>query len=121
MKRVTSILLLGIAVAVVAGVTPLKWKTTTIELGQVEKNEVKELNFEFTNTTAASVKIIEAKGSCGCTDVKFPESEIQPGETASVSASFRSGKVGTFKKNIRIKTSESDEYTYLYFTGEVVE
>lgn len=113
--------MLGIAVAVVAGMSPIKWKTTSIDLGEVSKDEVKELSFEFTNTTGAAIRIVEAKGSCGCTNVKFPQEEIKAGETASITANFRSGKLGAFKKNIQIKTTESDEYTYLYFNGEVVE
>ncbi|MEQ9466041.1 MAG: DUF1573 domain-containing protein [Ekhidna sp.] len=121
MRKATFIVMLGIAVAVVAGMSPIKWKTTSIDLGQVAKNEMKELTFEFTNTSGSSIQILEAKGSCGCTDVKYPEGEIKAGETASISANFQSGKVGAFKKNIRIKTSESEEYTYLYFNGEVVE
>lgn len=121
MKKTVSILFLGIAVAVVAGVTPLKWKATSIYLGDVSINESRALSFEFTNTSSEAITILEAKGSCGCTNVKFPETAIEAGETASITANFRSGKVGAFKKNIRIKTSESEEYTYLYFTGEVVE
>lgn len=121
MRKATFILMLGIAVAVVAGMTPLKWKTTSIDLGQVSKEEVTQLNFEFTNTSGSAIKIVEAKGSCGCTKIQFPNEEIKAGETASISANFKSGKLGAFKKNIRIKTSDSDEYTYLYFQGEVVE
>jgi len=121
MRKATFVVLLGIAVAVVAGMSSIKWKTTSIDLGQVAKNEMKDLEFEFTNVTGEPIKILEAKGSCGCTNVQFPKSEIRAGETASISANFRSGKVGAFKKNIRIKTSESNEYTYLYFKGEVVE
>ncbi|GAB4241221.1 MAG: DUF1573 domain-containing protein [Ekhidna sp.] len=121
MRKATFIVMLGIAVAVMASFTSITWKTTMIDLGQVSKDESKELAFEFTNTSDAPIRIIEAKGSCGCTNVKFPEAEIGAGETASITANFRSGKVGAFKKNIRIKTSVSDEYTYLYFKGEVVE
>jgi hypothetical protein len=121
MKKSISIIFLGIAVAVVAGISPLKWKVTTIDLGEVAANETKALQFEFTNASDGSITILEAKGSCGCTDVRYPEGEIKAGETASITANFKSAKTGTFKKNIRIKTSESEEYTYLYFTGEVVE
>ncbi len=121
MRKATFIVMLGIAVAVVAGMAPLKWKSTSIDLGQVTKNEVQDLSFEFTNMTESPIRILEAKGSCGCTNVKFPDGEIKAGETASITANFRSGKVGAFRKNIRIKTSESEDYTYLYFNGEVVE
>ena len=121
MKKATSILFLGIAVAVMASISPLTWKTTTIDLGEVAKNEARALSFEFTNSSSSAVTILEAKGSCGCTNVEYPKTEIAPGATASITASFKSSKVGAFKKNIRIKTSESEAYTHLYFTGEVVE
>ncbi len=121
MKKVTSIFFLGITVAVIAGISPFKWTTTMINLGQVTKNEARSLSFEFTNTTGEEVSIIEAKGSCGCTQIDYPKDAILPGEEATVTASFKSGKIGAFKKNIRIKTSHAEEYTYLYFSGEVVE
>ena len=113
--------MLGIAVAVVAGMAPIKWKTTSIDLGHVAQNELKDLSFEFTNMTNEPIRILEAKGSCGCTNVRFPSTEIKAGETASITANFRSGRLGAFRKNIRIKTSESSEYTYLYFKGEVIQ
>ncbi|MEM9337633.1 MAG: DUF1573 domain-containing protein [Bacteroidota bacterium] len=121
MKKATSILFLGITVAVIAGISPLKWNKTSIDLGQVTKGESKDLSFEFTNTSEEPVNILEAKGSCGCTNVQYPKEAINPGQKAVITASFKSGKVGDFKKNIRIKTSESDTYEYLYFSGEVVE
>lgn len=121
MKKSVSILFLGITVAVVAGISPLKWKSTTVELGEVSVDESRDLSFEFTNTSNQAITILEAKGSCGCTNVQFPNAEIKSGETASITANFKSGKTGAFKKNIRIKTSESEEYTYLHFTGEVVD
>ena len=121
MRKATFIVMLGIAVAVVAGMSSITWKTTSIDLGEVSKNEVKELSFEFTNNSNQAIRILEAKGSSGCTNVKFPEGEIGAGKTASITANFKSAKPGAFKKNIRIKTSDSDTYTYLYFNGEVVE
>ncbi len=113
--------MLGIAVAAVAAINPIEWKSTIIDIGEVKSGEVQNLEFEFTNQSDESVTILEAKGSCGCTNVKHPKTEIAPGETASISAQFKSAKAGVFKKNIRIKTSASQEFTYLYFKGIVLE
>lgn len=120
MKKVTFIVMLGIAVAAVAAVSPITWKETSLNLGQVEKNSSVPVEFEFTNSSEQEITILEAKGSCGCTNVSHPKTAIAPGESASITASFKSGKTGAFKKNIKIKTSASEEYTYLYFSGEVV-
>lgn len=121
MKKSISIIMLGIAVAAMAHVSSIKWKTTNLEIGQVKVNEVKELSFEFTNNGEEAVTILEAKGSCGCTVVDFPKGEIQPGKSASISANFTSSKVGVFKKSVKVKTTDSEEYTQLTFSGEVVE
>lgn len=121
MRKTTFIVMLGIAVAMMAGVTPLKWKETSIDLGQVKKGEVKEITFEFTNKSNEAIQILEAIGSCGCTKIQFPKEVIEPNESAAIKANFNSTKVGVFSKSIRIKTSDSEEYTNLYFSGEVVE
>ncbi|MCP4457634.1 MAG: DUF1573 domain-containing protein [Cytophagales bacterium] len=121
MKQTLSIVLLGIAVAVVAHVAPITWKTTSLELGQVEIGETKELSFEFTNEGDEPVRILEAKGSCGCTVVDFSKNEIKSGETATIQANFKSSKVGVFKKSVKVKTTASGEYTQLWFSGEVVD
>ena len=104
-----------------AHVAPIKWKATNLELGQVVKNETKELSFEFTNDGDEAVRILEAKGSCGCTVIDFSKDEIKSGETATIVANFKSSKVGVFKKSVKVKTTASDEYTQLWFSGEVVE
>ena len=120
MRKITLTVLLGIAVAAVASVSPLTWKSTSLDLGSVKAGASQAIAFEFTNESDSPVYIQEAKGSCGCTKVEFPKEAIAPGATASITASFQSSKVGVFKKNIKIKTSSSEAYTYLYFSGEVV-
>lgn len=121
MKKTSAILALGIAVAAIASVSPLTWKSTTLELGKVKVNETVDLTFEFTNTATEPVVILEGKGSCGCTAVKYPTEAIVPGGSAAITAQFKSSKPGVFNKTIKIKTSASDVYTTLSFSGEVVE
>lgn len=113
--------MLGIVVAAVAAVSPLTWKSTSLDLGEVQAGESIPVSFEFTNESDEPVTILGAKGSCGCTEVSHPKAAIAPGESAEISAKFSSKKAGAFKKNIKITTSASDEPIYLYFSGEVVE
>ena len=121
MKKSLSILMLGIAVAVIASTTSIEWKKTSLDLGEVKKGETKELTFEFTNNGDQAVRILEAKGSCGCTVVDYNKDEILPGESATIAANFKSSKVGMFKKTVRVKTTASENFTTLHFSGEVVE
>ena len=120
MKKITTLVLVGIAVAAMAINTSISWEATSIYLGEVKSGESVDLSFNFTNTSDAAIQITNAKGSCGCTNVQYPQTSIGPGEQAAITATFNSSKAGVFKKNIRITTSISEEPTYLYFSGEVV-
>ncbi len=120
-KHVMSVLTLAVVVAAVASVNPLSWKMTSLDLGDVSANESVDLTFEFTNASANPVTILEAKGSCGCTQVEFPKEKVGAGASAKITAKFKSGKLGVFRKTIQIKTSASEDYTVLSFTGTVVE
>ena len=47
MKKVSFIIMLGIAVAAVAAVSPISWKTTSLDLGEVKAGVSKDLEFEL--------------------------------------------------------------------------
>ena len=121
MKHSISIIFLGLAVAAMAHFSVISWKTTNLEIGQVKSGELKELSFEFTNDGTEAIQILEARGFCGCTVVDFPKTSILPGASATIAANFKSSKTGQFKKKIKVRTSASEDYTYLYFNGVVVE
>lgn len=120
MRKATVVLFLGVAVAALASVSSIKWKSLALDLGEVKVGEVQALEFEFTNTSDTPVSILEAKGSCGCTQVEYSKAPIQSGGRAFVKANFTASKAGVFNKNIRVKTSNSDEYTFLRFKGEAL-
>ncbi len=113
--------MLGVVVAAIAHVSSITWKSMNLDLGEIKVGEVKELSFEFTNNGAEAINILEAKGSCGCTVVDYPKDKIAPGESAQISANFKSSKPGQFRKSVKVKTTASDEYVQLYFSGEAVE
>lgn len=112
---------MAIAIVAMSNSSHLMWVETTQKLGEVKINELKELKFVFMNKGYESVKILEAVGSCSCTVVEFPNEEISPGSRATIKAKFRSSTPGSFRKSIKIKTSDSENYTYLHFSGIVKE
>lgn len=120
MKHILLTLGMVIAVAAVASIDALSWKVTSLDLGEVEVNESVDLSFEFTNTTSAPITILNAKGSCGCTQVEYPKEAITPGTSAKITGKFKSTKAGAFNKTIKITTSVSEEPTILSFKGTVL-
>lgn len=120
MRKTITILALGIAVAAIASINELKWTATTIDLGEIKAGEIQELVFEFENTSSLPITILDAKGSCGCTNVSYPKEPILPGSKAVLTANYRSSTLGSFHKSIRITSSDKKGLTLLYFKGQTI-
>ncbi len=120
MKTIIATMILAIA-ATAMSTTAIQWEELSLDLGKVTMGEKVTLSYTFENTGTSSVTILEAKGSCGCTDVTYTKDAIEPGGKAQVQATFLSKKTGAFSKTVSVRVSGMDEPTTLSFKGEVVE
>ncbi len=121
MKNFIFLLAMGFAAAAYSDTPNFEWKDAETKLGKVKLQEKQIIKFEFTNNSGSPIRIFEARGSCGCTVVNFPEKEILSGSKASLQVEFTPSKLGAFRKSIRVKTNESEAYTYLFLSGQAVE
>lgn len=96
------------------------WKITSYDFGEIELNKPVTAEFSFENKSTRPIKIVSAKGSCGCTVPKYSKEEIQPGESGSITATYNAAKVGVFKKSVTLKTNTEESFT-LYVSGEVTQ
>ena len=95
------------------------WKLTSYDFGQIEQHKPVTAEFSFENKSQKPIKIVSAKGSCGCTVPKYSKEEILPGESGSITATYNAAKVGLFKKSISLQTNTEESFT-LYISGEVM-
>lgn len=66
----------------------LKFKDTKKSFGFVKKGEVVKIEFDFTNLGNEPLMITDAKVSCSCTTIDYPEQPIAPNQTAKVVVTF---------------------------------
>jgi len=97
----------------------LSWKSEEIDLGEIPVGKPKAITFEFKNTGTAEVVITNVKASCGCTATKYTKAAIQPGKTATITATYNAAAKGTFKKTITVSTSAETAPKTLSFKGTV--
>jgi Protein of unknown function (DUF1573) len=102
------------------GITPISWRSDTIDLGEIPQNKPKEIDFEFKNTGKTTVVITNVKASCGCTATDYTKTPIQPGETAKVSATYNAAVKGAFSKTVTVTTNAEDAPKVLSFKGTVI-
>ena len=73
------------------------------------------------NTGTQPLLIVKAQAGCGCTAVTYPESPIEPGDTAVVGITYNpSGRPGQFSKQVLILTNTMPKRTVLEITGNVI-
>ena len=97
----------------------VKWNETTHDFGKVVQNIPATATFEFTNNGESPVVITAAKASCGCTVPRYTKEPVKPGETATVTVTYNSRKVGNFSKSVRVSFDGSQNVQVLIVKGNV--
>ena len=85
----------------------MKFEATEISIGEVPQGKPIDISFELTNQGTAALVIGQAKPSCGCTNVQYPQHPINPGDKAEITAVYSSRKAGPFTKTITVFSNAS--------------
>lgn len=87
----------------------------------LEENGKARCAIPLVNTGDEPLLIVKAQAGCGCTGISYPETPIQPGDTALVSISYNpSGRPGEFSKEVIIHTNTIPRRTTLEIVGNVI-
>ena len=91
-----------------------------VNLGEVLFQQPKTATFRLRNTGAEPMTITDVHASCGCAQVEWPREPIAAGDTATITAVFDAQLLGSFQKEIEVRTSNAEEPIYLTLQGRVV-
>lgn len=79
------------------------------DFGVIAQGDTVEHTFVFENVGSAPLKILSARGSCGCTVPSYSKEAIAPGEKGEVFVRFKSaGKSGQQNKTVTLVTNIED-------------
>ncbi|KIC65162.1 DUF1573 domain-containing protein [Chryseobacterium taiwanense] len=98
----------------------IKWKSESIDVGNIPQGKPKVIRFEFTNTSNKPIVIENVAPSCGCTTADYTKTPILPGKKGFVEASYNAANAGAFMKTVNVTTSDSKTPKTLSFKGTVV-
>ncbi len=98
------------------------FKEMTYDFGTIkEANGPVKHTFELTNTGDKPLIILDAVASCGCTRPSFSAKPIKPGKKGKVEVTFSPiGRVGTFRKTVKVKTNCVEKVISLVITGSII-
>ncbi len=99
----------------------IRFEKTEHNLGRILQGEKVGYNFIFTNDGDASLVIMDASASCGCTVPKYSREPIAPGEKGSVEVVFdSSGRMGQQSKTVTLKTNGKVQIVYLTIKADII-
>lgn len=123
MKRILFALMAVMLLQVNAWAQPeASFNESTYDFGTIKesKGAVKH-TFEFKNIGNKPLIIIDAVASCGCTKPSFTAKPIKPGKKGKVEVTFNpTGRAGTFRKTIKVRTNCPDKVSTLTITGSII-
>ncbi|CAM3361779.1 DUF1573 domain-containing protein [Flavobacterium longum] len=103
-----------------AAISAVSWKSDMIEVGEIQQNQPKNIEFEFTNTGKTDIVITNVRPTCGCTVADYTKTPIKPGEKGKVNATFNAAVKGAFTKTITVTTNAEETPKSLTFKGTVI-
>jgi len=97
----------------------VSWETQTIDLGKLKQGVPEHAVFKMKNTGGKPVLIVKAKGTCGCTDIKYSNAPVLPGQTIDVTVEYDAVDYGEFNKTITITLNIETAPQKLHLKGVV--
>jgi hypothetical protein len=97
----------------------ITWENQTLDLGAVQHQVPRSVEFKFKNTGKAPLIISNVSTSCGCTVADFPKEPIMPGQKGSIKATYNAASFGKFQKTLAVSSNAQEGPMVLTITGEV--
>ncbi|MDE5844141.1 MAG: DUF1573 domain-containing protein [Muribaculaceae bacterium] len=110
-RLLTAICLFITSIAsLLAGEPTIKFESEKHDFGNIkEANGLVTATFTFKNTGDGPLVITSAKSTCGCTNPKYSQKPIKPGETSEISVTYNPvGRPGEFFKEVTVKTNDKN-------------
>jgi len=99
----------------------IKFDQSDHDFGTIEQGETVGCNFTFKNTGEASLVILDASTSCGCTVPRFSTEPVLPGGSGTVEVRFDSeGRIGQQSKTVTIRTNGKNPVVKLTIRANII-
>lgn len=89
-------------------------------VGEILFQKPHRIVFGFTNKGNKPLLITNIHPSCGCTQVEYTNTAVEPGQRGEITAIYDAALLGTFAKELEVYTNQSEEPVWLGFQGCVV-
>lgn len=97
----------------------IKFKTKSIDIGNVKKGTVEKIAFPFINDGTEPLIIAAHKGGTADLNIILPKGPIEPGEKSKIIVEFKVSGTGNFKEKFGLETNAQKKPIILELYGIV--
>ena len=94
----------------------LVFEETTADFGRLTENEERTRRLSFRNAGGTTLRIVDLKGTCGCTIPQMPKRVWAPGEEGELTVTFDPSGEGEQLKYVNIVTDQPEPHNFLRLT-----
>ena len=122
MRNFISLLVCLVSLAAYSQTSKVLWLEQVHDYGAFDENMGKvSCRFSFVNTGDATLSIISARASCGCTTSDFSTRPVEPGDTGHIEVVYNpTGRPGRFEKKVYVDMNTRPKRTTLIVKGVVI-
>lgn len=77
-------------------------KETSYNFGKIQQSHPVTHEFEITNTSPDTLKLLNVQASCGCTTPVWKKDPVAPGGSTIINVGYNAASMGPFEKTITI-------------------
>lgn len=94
----------------------------TIALGKLEVGQTANAKFIVKNTGKSDLKILDVQSACMCTGYKLDKTDVAPGESTTLTISYKANSMGNANELVYIATNEiGNQFTKVNLQAQVVD
>lgn len=120
-RKFSLALLCGFACLCASAQPKVKLQKTEYDLGNIAWHNTASAVIKISNSGNKPLEITEIDPGCECTVVNWDHKTISPGSSTTLTAVYKAETLGTFMRNISVKTNAADAPIYITLKGKVKE
>ena len=122
MKKILSTLCMALtAVAMIAQDPVITFDRLSHDFGKISVEDGRVTTvFTFKNEGMSPLVLSNVRASCGCTTPSWPREPIEPGQTGSITVTYRPSGSGHFSKSVYVTSNATEQKVTLKIEGEII-
>lgn len=118
-RKITLASIIACSVLSAAAQPKVKLSKNEFDLGNVAWHQQATASFKVTNSGNKPLIINDVDTGCECTVANWNNSPIAPGNSTTITAVYNAETLGTFQRDIAIKTNADEAPVYVVLRGRV--